>query len=88
MFSDPCSPRGDILKEYKGNSDATCQAPGILTVMEKLLVVGKRFFSITDTLSSSPEEDHVCYRGENAGCWLILSRSIEVMSALRKFGKS
>ena len=63
-----------ILEEYKGNSEATCQARGILTIMEKFsflfgLVVGEMFFSITGTLSKAlQKEDNVCYRGKNACC--------------------
>ena len=55
----------EILEEYKGNSEATCQARGILTIMEKFsflfgLVVGEKFFSITDTLSKALQKKTTC----------------------------
>ena len=81
----------EILEEYKGNSEATCQARGILTIMEKFsflfgLVVGEKFFSITDTLSKALQKKTTCVT--EAKMLVLALRSKEVMSTLRKFGKS
>ena len=55
----------EILEEYKGNSEATCQARGIMTIMEKFsflfgLVVGEQFFSITYKLSKALQKKTMC----------------------------
>ena len=48
----------EIIEEYRGNSEATSQARGIMVTMEKFsflfgIVIGEKLFSITDTLSKA-----------------------------------
>ena len=48
----------EIIEEYRGNSEATAQARGIMVTMEKFsflfgIVIGEKLFSITDTLSKA-----------------------------------
>ena len=48
----------EILEEYKGNSEATCSARGVLAMMEKFcfifgITLGEKHFRITDTLSKA-----------------------------------
>lgn len=48
----------EILEEYKGNTEATCSARGILAMMEKFcfifgITLGEKLFRITDTLSKA-----------------------------------
>ena len=74
------------------HAEATCQARGILTIMEKFsflfgLVVGEKFFCITDTLYKALQKKTMCATEAKMLAAVILS-SKEVMSALRKFGKS
>ena len=85
----------EILEEYKGNSEATCQARGILTIMEKFsflfgLVVGEMFFSITDTLSKALQKKTMSATEVKMLAAAILSSLKEQRSdvCLRKFGKS
>ena len=55
----------DIIEEYRGNSEATSQARGIMVTMEKFsflfgVVVGEQLFSITDTLSKALQKKTMC----------------------------
>ena len=48
----------EILEEYKGNTEATCSARGVLAMMEKFcfifgITLGEKLFRITDTLSKA-----------------------------------
>ena len=51
----------EITEEYRGNSEVTSTTRGIMATMEKFsfifgLVVGERFFSMTDTLSKAMQK--------------------------------
>ena len=55
----------EITEEYRGNSEATSQARGIMVTMEKFsflfgVVIGEQLFSITDTLSKALQKKTMC----------------------------
>ena len=55
----------EIIEEYRGNSEATSQARGIMVTMEKFsflfgVVIGEKLFSITDTLSKALQRKTMC----------------------------
>ena len=55
----------EIIQEYRGNSEATSQARGIMVTMEKFsflfgVVIGEKLFSITDMLSKAVQKKTIC----------------------------
>ena len=55
----------EIIEEYRGNSEATSQARGIMAIMEKFsflfgIIVGEKLFTITDTLSKALQKKTMC----------------------------
>ena len=55
----------EIIEEYRGNSEATSQARGIMVTMEKFsflfgVVIGEKLFSITDILSKALQKKTMC----------------------------
>ena len=55
----------EIIEEYRGNSEATSQARGIMVTMENFsflfgVVIGEKLFSITDTLSKALQKKTMC----------------------------
>ena len=54
----------EIIEKYRGNSEATSQARGIMVTMEKFflfgVVIGEKLFSITDILSKALQRKTMC----------------------------
>ena len=84
---------GEIIEEYRGITEVTSSAKGILSIKELFffhfgVVVSQLFFSITDKLSKAVQSKSICaFEGTKYASVALKCMESEVKSTLTVCGK-